>query len=252
MRSQTNNRILIVDDDPSTEAALVVPLQEAGLEIDVARDAMTAIQALSGTHYAAVVITLLIRHGLNGFAVLSYIEQEQPGILSSVFVLTVLPKEAVKRMAPAVLPRSFRKPGCGALARALVEFCGRADPDRPTASVLLAEDDAETAKIERTMLHELGYSCRWVCRGSDVLDAVRSARFDALLLDVVMPDVDGVEILQALRTTEPELLRRVVVISGLPGQYLEEIQDFPVCGVLPKPVDVRKLQSLLAKCAAGS
>ena len=113
-------------------------------------------------------------------------------------------------------------------------------------------NDAETARIECEILHALGYAYRWVCRGSDVLNAIRSARFDALLLDVVLPDVDGVDSLEALRTTEPDLLRRVVIVTGLPQQRLEEIPDYPVCGFLAKPLDTRRLESLLAMCASGS
>ena len=180
---------------------------------------------------------------------LSYIEQEQRETLSRVFVLTVLPKETIKRMAPAVLRRCFRKPGYPALAQALIDFCGRTESDQPSVSILLAEDDAETARIESEMLREMGYSCHWVSRGSDVLRAVQSARFDALLLDMVMPDFDGFELLRALQEIEPDLLRRVVVVTGLPEQYLGEIHDYPVCGIVPKPVDPQKLQSLLARCA---
>jgi CheY-like chemotaxis protein len=244
-------RILIVDDDPSTEVALAAPLAESGVEIDTARDSMTAIEKLSRGPYTAIVITPLIRYALNGFAVLSYIEQEQREMLPRVFVLTVLPKETIKRMAPAVLSRCFQRSEQAALAEALVEFCGRTGAGPPKARVLLAEDNAETARIEGEILHELGYAYRWVSCGSDLLDAVRSTRFDALLLDMVMPDVDGLKMLEALRTTEPDLLRRVVVVTGLPPQYLEEVRGYPVCGILPKPVDAEKLQSLLARCAAG-
>lgn len=60
MGSRTNDRILIVDDDPSTEAALATPLRDAGLEIDIAREGMTAMEKLSRAKYAAVVITPLI------------------------------------------------------------------------------------------------------------------------------------------------------------------------------------------------
>jgi len=245
-----NNRVLIVDDDPSTDTALVAPLREAGLEIDIARDGVTAMEILRHANYAAIVIAALIRHNFNGFAVLSYIEQEQPELLSKVFALTVLPKEAIRRMVPALHSRTFRRTESAALASTLIEFCGRTRQHQAGASVLLAEDDAETARIESEMLRELGYSCRWVGRGSDVLDAISSSRFDAVVLDVVMPDVDGVEILKTLRTTEPDLLRRVVVLTGLPGQYLAEIHDYPVCGILQKPVDVGELQSLLARCTS--
>jgi two-component system cell cycle response regulator CpdR len=242
------NRILLVDDDPLTEAALAMPLRDAGLDIDAACDGMTAMQKLSGAEYAAIVITPRIRHGLNGFAVLSYIEEEQPDMLSRVFVLTVLPMATIKRLAPAVLSRSFFRTESMALVHALVEFCGRTGIKKAGYPILLVEDDAETATIEAEILHELGYSCRWVSRGSEVLTAVRSARFDALVLDMVLPDIDGIEILHALRDIDPDLLRCVVIVTGLPAQRLQEIHDYPVCGILSKPVDAQSLEFLLEKC----
>src|SRR5205085_8644943 len=73
--------VLIVDDDPSTAAAMRAPLNDAGFTVDAALDGLTAIHRLRDRQYAAVVIDPRIRHALNGFAVLSYIEHEQPETL---------------------------------------------------------------------------------------------------------------------------------------------------------------------------
>jgi CheY-like chemotaxis protein len=246
MGSRTNT-VLIVDDDPSTALALGPRLRACGLAIETARDAMAAIDKLRRHRYAAIVISPLIRRNLNGFVVLSYIEEEQREILPRVFLLTVLPYETIKRIAPAVASRLFSKSADDTLVQAIVACCGGGDleTERTLPSVLLAEDDAETARIEKEILQELGYSCRWVSTGVETLDALNTADFDALLLDVVMPDIDGAQILAMLQEKKPDLLQRVIVVTGLPGRYLDDLRHYPVRGILQKPVDPRGLRELL-------
>jgi CheY-like chemotaxis protein len=246
MGSRTDTTVLVIDDDPSTGEALRPNLRAAGLAIETARDAMTAIDKLRRNRYAAIVLTPLIRSGLNGFVVLSYIEQEQHEMLSRVFILSVLPYETIKRIAPAVASRFFSKPADDSLARAIVGFCGDHRPEPMVPLVLLAEDDAATAQVEREMLQEMGYSCHWVSRGGEVLEALGTGSFDALLLDIVMPGIDGAGILRTLKEKNPEWLQRVIVITGLPELYLDHLRQYPVRGILQKPVDPRALRDLLA------
>jgi DNA-binding response OmpR family regulator len=251
MISPTDPRVLIIDDDGSADATLRALLLEAGLNVATARDGLAAIQGLSENEFAAVVLNPMIRNGLNGFAVLNYIEQDKPELLPRVFLFTPLSKETIARTAPALLPRFFRKPSEGeALAVALISFCGAERPqgDGQKRAVLVVEDDAKTAALETEMLREMGYSCRWMPRGADVLEALQSPRFDAIVLDLILPDVDGFRILQTLRAAKPELLKRIIVVTGMPDRYLAAIDRQQICGILHKPIDVGELAALVAKC----
>jgi len=251
MISPTDPRVLIIDDDVSTDAALRAPLLEAGLNVITTGDGLAAIQRLSDSELPAIVLNPMIRNGLNGFAVLNYIEQEKPELLPRLFLFTPLSRETIARTAPAVLPRFFRKPSEGeVLAAAIVSFCGveGRGEDVEKHAVLVVEDDAKTATLETEMLREMGYSCRWMAHGAEVLEALQSARVDAVLLDLILPDVDGFCILQTLRAARPELLKRIIVVTGMPDRYLDGIDREQVCGVLHKPVDAAELVALVAKC----
>jgi CheY-like chemotaxis protein len=121
MSSPIDQRVLVIDDDVSTDAALCVSLLGAGLSVTTVRDGLAAIQFMHEDGFPTVVLNPMIRNGVNGFAVLSYIEEEKPDLLSRLFLFTPLSKETIARTAPALLSHFFRKPSeGGALAAAII------------------------------------------------------------------------------------------------------------------------------------
>lgn len=243
--------VLIIDEDAASEAALRLPLKAAGLRVEVTRHTLVAIERLKTEEHRAVVLDPMIRHRLNGYAVLAYIEQERPQIAERVFLWTVLPKQTILRIAPSFVSRLYRKStGTSALIEALAATVQR-PPDRPARiakSVLVVEDDETTARMTCDVLQELGYTCEWAPNGERALSAIEANPCDAILLDLVMPDMDGFTLLQYIRDHRPELVRRVVVISGVPANYLEDLQQHSLCAVLQKPIDFDALQRVLNRC----
>ena len=64
--------------------------------------------------------------------------------------------------------------------------------------LLLIEDDAGLGKSVRQGLEESGHSCQWVSHGDRGLELAASHKFDAVVLDMMLPDMGGMEILQRL------------------------------------------------------
>jgi CheY-like chemotaxis protein len=249
------NCVLIIDDDPGSQAALRGPLEAAGLRVEVTNDNLVAIEKLKTGRHCAVVLDLMIRHRLNGYAVLGYIELEQPDMMERVFLSTAMPKATIVRTAPALVPRLFRKLGQGreliAAIIASLEVPPKASlPAKRTA--LIVEDDVMTAQVAYQVVKELGYCCKWAESGVTALESVCASSPDVILLDLVMPDVDGFAFLQHLRVSRPELVRRVVVISGMPPKYLDDLAQYAVCGVLQKPIELPALQRILDRCGDHS
>lgn len=71
--------------------------------------------------------------------------------------------------------------------------------DDPGLIALLVEDDARLAQLTAAYLDRHGVSVTVVGDGADGLDMARRARFDVILLDVMLPSMTGIEICQALR-----------------------------------------------------
>jgi CheY-like chemotaxis protein len=252
----TNERVLIVDEEGETTALLREALASAGIAADCACDAFDAMDQLRRRQYRAVVLDPMIRHRFNGYAVLNFIELEQPELLERLFLLTGMSEQTIRRTAPAMLPRLFRKPfATRSAADAVIAVCTGAHRDgqrKNSGSVLLVEDDSLTAMVTLSVLEELGYSVEWVENGSDALTALGRTTFEWVMLDLVLPDLDGFALLDTLRAEKPGLLRRVIVTTGMPGKYLQAIDRSAVAGILEKPLDVRKLEDLLHPAPRGT
>jgi two-component system, OmpR family, response regulator len=67
-------------------------------------------------------------------------------------------------------------------------------------NLLVVEDDPVLGKALQRGLNEAGHNCEWVRNGRKGLEEARSQRFDAVVLDLMLPDLDGVEIMKSLRS----------------------------------------------------
>ena len=72
--------------------------------------------------------------------------------------------------------------------------------DGAMASVLLIEDDRETANEIRAELGDRGYAVDWAANGIEGLDKARSGEAEIVIVDRLLPGMDGLTIVEALRT----------------------------------------------------
>src|SRR6266508_4623395 len=119
-----DHRVLIIDDDVETAAELRAVFAEAGVAAESIADAFAAMEKLRERDYRAVILDPMIRERLNGFAVLNFLELEQPETLGRLFLFTGMSEQTIRRTAPSVLPRLFRKSSALAkVAAAVIELC---------------------------------------------------------------------------------------------------------------------------------
>ncbi len=76
-----------------------------------------------------------------------------------------------------------------------------ADKTRPKR-ILVADDDANQRRMIQFCLEELGYQVETAADGQAALDLAQSAEFDSIILDIDMPHMNGLEVLQHLRADE--------------------------------------------------
>jgi len=72
-------------------------------------------------------------------------------------------------------------------------------------SILLVEDDSELAADLIEALRREGFSINHVGNGTDALHAIRAETLDLVILDLGLPDLDGLDVLKQLRTMQPAL-----------------------------------------------
>ena len=247
-------QVLIIDDDAETASLLTSAFSEAAVTAERVTDTFAAIEKLREKKYDAVLLDPMIRHRLNGYVVLNFIESEQPETLRRLFLLTGMSEQTIRRTAPSVLSRLFRKPsGTSKAAAAIIETCERQrlppGVRRAGHSVLLVEDDQTTALATRELIEHMGYSVEHAQNGEEVCDALRQREFDVIMLDLVMPKIDGFAVIDHLGFSNPGLLKRVIVATGMPEKYIEALDRTAIGGFIRKPLDVSLLQTLLRHVA---
>jgi CheY-like chemotaxis protein len=66
-------------------------------------------------------------------------------------------------------------------------------------TVLLVDDDENTTRAMTRLLERTGYTAVWLSTGAQALEALRDLQFDLVVLDWMMPEMDGLEVLRRLR-----------------------------------------------------
>jgi DNA-binding response OmpR family regulator len=81
--------------------------------------------------------------------------------------------------------------------------------------ILLMEDEPNVAKGLKMVMDENGYEVDWAATGQAALDAFWAGRFDLLIADIRLPDIDGMEVVERVREKQPDT--PVVIITGYPS-----------------------------------
>ncbi len=105
--------------------------------------------------------------------------------------------------------------------------------------ILLAEDDAVMREYLTRALERSGYAVTAVDRGTAALPLIGEDRFDLLLTDIVMPEMDGIELAQKAQEIAPGM--RVMFITGFAAVTLKAGSAMPHARVLSKPFHLRDL-----------
>ena len=106
--------------------------------------------------------------------------------------------------------------------------------------VLLVEDDSATAKSVEIMLKSEGYVCDTTDLGEDGLEIGKLYDYDLIILDLMLPDIDGYEVLRRLR--QAKVRTPILILSGLtePDQKVKGL-GFGADDYLTKPFDKAEL-----------
>jgi two-component system NtrC family sensor kinase len=80
--------------------------------------------------------------------------------------------------------------------------------------VLVVDDEAEIADLMRAMLESAGYEVATAESGAVALEMLAEARFDAIVSDLRMPDMDGAQLWRQVRARDPALARRMLFVTG--------------------------------------
>ena len=117
-----------------------------------------------------------------------------------------------------------------------------------TPRILLAEDNVSSQKVTLAMLKRLGYSADAVANGLEALQALGRQHYDIVLMDVRMPEMDGLEATQIIRKRWPKNVLMVIAITAyaLEGDR-EKCLDAGMDDYISKPVKLDELEGVLSR-----
>ncbi len=113
--------------------------------------------------------------------------------------------------------------------------------------VLLAEDDAINQRVAMLMLKRLGYNAKAVSNGREAIQAVKRQKYDIVLMNIVMPEVDGLEATKEIRRLGYSGLKIIAITAYVFPGAKEMCIAAGMDDYIPKPVRIDDLAIALKK-----
>jgi PAS domain S-box-containing protein len=124
----------------------------------------------------------------------------------------------------------------------------RASPlgELPPMKVLVVDDEATSAQLMDDALSNLGCDTTVTFDGSEAIIHILAAKFDEIICDYRMPDVDGLAVYRWLKENKPAMLPRFVLATGdILSQEIHDELHFDGIPILAKPYELDELHALL-------
>jgi excisionase family DNA binding protein len=122
-------------------------------------------------------------------------------------------------------------------------------------SVIVIDDDEKVCRAMGRLLKRFGCRVQQATAGKEGLDLVAQEAPDIILLDLVMPEMNGIQFLKLLREAHPDL--PVVIVTGFPdSELMQQASQYAPVMLLAKPIDAalleRTLRSVLGEKLAST
>lgn len=145
-----------------------------------------------------------------------------------------------------VAPNEDIKPKSEKTIKAIPEML--AEQHQHPLAILIAEDIPSNQKILLEMLKRMGYRADAVADGQEVLRALETRPYDLILMDIMMPDMDGIEATKEIRRRWPQRSPKIIAVTAyaLTGDK-EKCLAAGMDDYISKPIEMDELQKALSK-----
>ncbi|MCP4406151.1 MAG: response regulator [bacterium] len=265
---------LLVDDNPTHRRILRRLLENWGLQVTEAQngvEGLNALHAVEAHEYQLVLLDSKMPE-MDGFEMLSALV-EKPTSAKSILMLSNSTeyhqqRDRYKKLAvnsciakpidPSRLFEIILKVLCGESEAydvpESIEQKSSAFPSAeqlPNLHILVAEDHAVNQLVIKKWLERWNWKTTLVDNGEDVLDAVEHQDFDLILMDVQMPEIDGVTATKKLRERERRTGRHIPIIALTAHAMEGDRERFIEAGMdayVSKPLQSGRLYAAIERC----
>jgi len=199
--------VLIIDDDASAREILSHHLAKEGCRLLTAASGPEGL-AVARQHRPAVIALDVMMPGMDGWAVLTALKADPATAGIPVIVTTIVDNSSLGFALGAA--DYFTKPLDWPRFSAVVQkLCGGND-----RTVLIVEDDLTTRDMLRRNMEKDGWTVREAANGRAALESLAAGIPALILLDLMMPEMDGFEFMETLRRREDGRQVPVIVITA--------------------------------------
>ena len=265
-------KILILDDNAASRNMLFEQCHRWGMQPKAVENSAQALQLIrQGTAFDLALIDLSLP-GMDGVAVAAELQKLPAAAMMPMVLLTQLGKgKSSSEEVRLVFAHALHKPVkparlCAVLERALLSPripTRSAEPIKPSAALatqlplrfLVVDDNAINQKVAVRLLQQLGYQPDVAGTGREALDAIDRQPYDFIFMDVMMPEMDGLEATRLLRKRQmtgdrPNYKLRIIVVAMTAHAMQGDREKCLAAGMddyLAKPVHPKDVRDMIVK-----
>ena len=268
-------KVLVVDDHRIARQILQGYVEAFSSDVTVAASGEEALEALEQAAQEKPYDLVLLdwqMPGMNGLEVAGRI-REHPELYSTpiMIMVTAFGREDIRTRAKEVGVQGFLvKPvSPSVLLNAIMDAFGPERQERPRAAaevetesssvqalrgarILVVEDNETNQEVARGLLEMVGMVVQVANNGREAVAALKSGKFDAVLMDIQMPEMDGYEATRTIRTAEEAYCTLPIIAMtahALTGDR-EKSLEAGMNDHITKPIDPQQLYAMLARWIA--
>jgi signal transduction histidine kinase/CheY-like chemotaxis protein len=218
--SAGKKRILVIDDDPDAVYMLQENLGETEFDIIGAKNGQEGL-SLARQAQPDVILLDVFMPGMDGWQVISELKDEQETRKIPVIFLTIIDKKALgMRLGAAAY---LLKPLDTALVKDTINQVLGTNIHQ-AKKVLVVDDDPNILDLLQQVFAETEFTFTSAADGTAAVEAIHADKPDILLLDLVMPKMDGFEVIEHLRS-QPETRELPVIVISAKDLNPEEVNQ---------------------------
>jgi CheY-like chemotaxis protein len=258
--SATRPQVLLIEDDEASSLAVQVLFKDTNIEFSLERNGRAGLAALGSTRFDAVILDLTLPD-MSGFEWLDRAAVEMPPpppvVVYSARDLDDAELLRLRAHADAVISKGRLNGQASARLREEVLLAiarqARCKVEAPAAAgarhgaLLVVDDDVRNQAALSKALRRRGFAVSVAGSGAQALDMLVAGDFAAVLTDIMMPEMDGYELIRRMRAgTAGQIPIIAVTAKAMPGD-IELCLAAGATDYLAKPVDIDRLLALLEK-----